>query len=97
MFEAIGIDAKRNLEEVRSGNSGDLVLPDDVPFSVQCKVGKRPPIYRALREAVEAAEDGETPVAIIRRNGSGSRPPDDLAVLPLEAFLRLVEALRRVR
>jgi len=100
MFEAIGIDAKRNLEEVRSGNSGDLVLPDDVSFCVQCKVGKRPPIYRAVREAVEAAEEGESPevpVAIIWRDGSGSRSPDDLAVIPLEASLRLVEALRRVR
>lgn len=93
MFKAIGIQAERNLEEVRSGNSGDLDLPPDVPFTVQCKVGQRPRIYDAVREAEEAAEPGEHPVAIVRRNGSGNRPPTDMAILPLENFMELVEQL----
>ena len=93
-FRAAGIAAERNLEEVRSGNRGDIVLPKDVPLTVQCKVGARPPIYPALREAEEAAPPGFFPVALVRRNGSGSRAPDDVAVLRIEEFIELVGLLR---
>ena len=72
LFRAAGIPAERNLEEVRSGNRGDLVFPRDVPLSVQLKVGGRPPIYAALREAEDAAPPGSFPVAMVRRNGAGS-------------------------
>ena len=93
-FRVAGIPAERNLEEVRSGNSGDLVFPKDVPLTAQCKVGARPPIYPALREAEEAAPSGNLPVALVRRNRSRSRAPDDLAVLRLEAFVETVGLLR---
>jgi len=90
-FRALGIYALRNLEEVRSGNSGDLMLR--IPLSVQAKVGARPPIYEAVTQAQEAAGDQDVPVAMIRRNGAGSRPPDDLAVMPLDSFFEIVGAL----
>ena len=94
LFRTAGIPAERNLEEVRSGNCGDIVLPRDVPLTVQAKVGARPPIYAALREAEEAAPPGSFPVALVRRNRSRSRAPDDLAVLRLEDFVELVGLLR---
>ena len=94
MFRAIGIPAERRLDESRQGNAGDLILPPRVPLSIQCKVGQRPPMYAAVEEAAEAATPGQHPVAVIRRNGGGARPATDLAVLPLEDFLKLVEQLR---
>ena len=93
-FRAAGIPAERNLEEVRSGNRGDLVFPKDVPLTVQAKVGARPPIYPALQEAEAATPPGNFPVALIRRNGCGSKARDDLAVLRLDDFVELVGLLR---
>lgn len=93
-FREAGIPAERSLTEVRDGNTGDLDLPRHVPLTVQAKVGKQPRIYDALLEAEEAAGPGQHPVAIVRRNGSGSRPPTDMAILPLEDFFELVEQLR---
>lgn len=94
MFREHGIHAERNLSESRTGNAGDLLLPPDIPLSVQAKVGARPPIYRAVQEAQEAAEPGQHPVAAVRRNAVGSRRYVDLAVVPLEDFLELVAQLR---
>lgn len=93
-FREYGIHAERNLSESRTGNAGDLLLPPDIPLSIQAKVGARPPIYQAVHEAQEAAAPGEHPVAVIRRNAVGSRRYVDLAVLPLEDFLELVAQLR---
>lgn len=89
--EALGVPCKRNLEEVRSGNRGDIVVPG-VPLSIQCKVGVRPPIYEALDEAVAAAREGDVPVAIIRRN-RGRGPRQDIAVMPLDHYLGFIAAL----
>lgn len=94
MFREAGIPAERNLTECRTGNAGDLVLPEWCPLSVQVKVGARPNPYEALREARESAGEGRVPVAVLRLNGQGARPPEDMAVLPLEEFLDLVRGLR---
>ncbi len=94
MFRDAGVPAERNLTECRTGNAGDLELPAWCPLSVQVKVGARPNAYEALREARESAGERLVPVAILRRNGRGSVPPDDLAVLPLDEFLDLVRGLR---
>ena len=89
LFRAVGISAERNLEEVRGGSLGrDLIV--SAPLCVQAKCGARPPIYGALREAEAAAHDNEIPVALVRRNGSGSRRPDDLAVMRIEDFIELI-------
>jgi len=88
---ATGVRCERNLTECRTGNAGDVVT--DLPLSVQAKVGARPPIYEALREAVEAAKQGEIPVAVVKRNGAGQRKADRLAVLAWDDFLKLAEGL----
>lgn len=92
LTEASGLPCARNLTECRDGNTGYVHgLPG---FTIQCKVGRRPDdVYRAVREASQAACSGQHPVAIVRRNGSGSRPADDLAVLPLSSFLALLRSL----
>lgn len=92
--EALGVPCRRNLEEVRSGNSGDVITPG-VPLSIQCKVGARPPIYEALKEAEEAAGPEDVPVAIIRRNRSGKRSKQDLVVMRIEHYLEFIRAVWR--
>lgn len=94
MFREAGVPAERRLTEPRDGNRGDLVLPPDVPLVVQARVGPAPSPWRALADAAEAAGPGEVPVGAVRRNGRGGRPAEDLAVLPLGAFVQLVGALR---
>ena len=94
-LRAIGIPAERNLTETRTGNAGDIDLPPDIPLLVQAKCGGAPRIYRALAEAVEAADGtGRVPVALIHRDGAGSRPADEIAALRLEDFMEMVEQLK---
>ena len=54
LFRAAGIPAERNLEEVRSGNLGDIVLPRDVPLT---KVKARLAEGRTVNE-LKSAVDG---------------------------------------
>lgn len=90
--EATKREAKRTLNETRDGNCGDIQA--DLPLAIQCKVGARPDIYGAVREASEVAGGKKDyAVAVIRRNGAGRRAPDDLAVLPLADFLEIVGTL----
>lgn len=91
--EATGLRFRRVLTETREGNEGDVDAPGS-PVVVQCKVGARPNPYRALQEAVEAAADTDRlPVALVRKNGAGGRPPEDLAVLRIEDFRMIVARL----
>lgn len=90
MFVEWGIRARRNLEEVRSGNRGDLEFPDGEGLAVQLKVGENPSVWKAIQEAVEAAGPDDLPIAIVRRNQRGSRPKQDIAVLRLEDLLDLI-------
>jgi hypothetical protein len=93
LSEALGKPCRRNLNECRDGNSGDIVLPASVPFCVQAKIGQNPPTWRALAEARAAAECHQEPVAILRRNGRGSTPATDVAVIPLAVFAGMLRAL----
>ena len=94
-LRAIGIPAERNLEEVRTGNAGDIQLDPDIPLVIQAKCGLQPPVYKALGEAIEVADGtGKVPVAIIHRDGSGrARASDEIAVLRLEDFMEMIEQL----
>jgi hypothetical protein len=93
--KATGRDAQRILHETRDGNCGDIDTPR-IPLAWQCKVGARPDIYGAVKEAKEAAGE-RFAVAVVRRNGAGRRPSDDLAVLPLDDFLEIVGLLTGTR
>ena len=93
-FTEAGLPAVRNLEEVRSGNSGDLLFTNGDPLCVQAKVGARPSVWNAVKEAEAAAGPGIHPVAIVKRNGSGSRPAVELACMPLDDFLEIIGLLK---
>lgn len=84
------VKARRCLIETQQGNQGDIVTT--LPLAIQCKVGAVPPIYDAIDQAVEAARGRADilPVAIIRRNATGTRARHDLTVLRTDDFLRLL-------
>lgn len=79
--------------EARYGNLGDIVT--GLPLTVQCKVGARPNIYRAMEEAREAAvrvliEESHItiPVAFTRKNAAhSSQQPEDLVTMRMPDFM----------
>lgn len=88
-----GIDAERNLTECGRGNGGDVLCPG---LTIQVKVGQAPSPWRALAEAVEAAEGTRRmPVAVLRRNRAPGRERVDAAILRLDDFLDLLEQAHR--
>lgn len=94
MSQSTGRRIKRVLDETREGNArGDLDCAD-LPLTVQCKVGQRPNIANAVREAETATPKGYFSVAIVRRNGKNQHERnEDTATLPLEDFLELLQIL----
>lgn len=87
-----GLPYRRTLTEVREGLQGDVDAPGS-PWSLQCKVGARPPVWEALDQAVEASKGDRVPVAILKRNGAGRRPAEEVVVLRFTDFLTLLERL----
>lgn len=88
-----GRTAKRQLTEVREGNQGDIETT--LPLVIQCKVGKRPPVKKAVQEAVDAAEGtGKYAIAVTRENAThSSSQPVDMVHMPLSDFLDLLHEL----
>lgn len=85
---------ERELTEVRAGNVGDLTSA--LPCAFQLKCGKAPSPWRALREAVEAADGtGRFAVAILRRNAPSSHEqPEDVVLMPLSDFEEILSQLK---
>ena len=71
-LNAAGYDAKRNLEEVRSGNCGDIEFGDGTPLTIQCKCyANQVPWKQAIREAEEAARPrNHYAVAVTKSNNA---------------------------
>lgn len=92
-FNAIpGVHVARVLRETRDGNCGDV--RGDVPLSIQVKVGAAPSAWAALEEATEAAEPGDFAVALVKRNRSGARGPQSVAIMSEEDFFEVVGLLK---
>lgn len=90
---ATGAEFKRVLTETREGNQGDVRCSDGVPLVIQCKVGKKPRILQALKEAKEAT-DREYAIAAIHVNSSGgSAPSQKVAVMDWDDFLQWVSMI----
>jgi hypothetical protein len=70
---------------LRAGVSadGELELP---VFRVASRVGRRPSVRRALREAQEGAPIDRLPLVVIKDEG----PTQTFVAMPLDAFLLLV-------
>lgn len=60
-------------------------------FHVECKVGKKPNLRAALRQAISDNGGGQVwPVAIVKDNKDGSQPPREYALMELGDWLDLV-------
>ena len=84
---AAGYDAKRCLEEVRSGNCGDIEFGDGTPLTIQCKCyDKVAPWRRAVREAEEVARKrNHYAIAVTKVNND-----DAMAHIPWHDFLQII-------
>lgn len=89
-FEALGVDARRNVQARFGGHDGaDIETP--MSYHVECKVGACPNLWAALRQAEADASEGRTPVVIAKRNSTGGgKPAVEVMVLPLDVGLRLL-------
>jgi hypothetical protein len=58
--------ARRHLEQYRTRSGRDL--ENTGPFLVQTKIGARPNVWQALKEAEGEAKESELPVAMVRRD-----------------------------
>lgn len=83
MRELTGHNYRREVRETQRGNIGDVVA-EDGDFLVQCKVGKTPPIWKALPEAEEANVNREElllPIACVHRNQRDGGPPEMMVLM----------------
>src|SRR5688572_19992089 len=81
-------EAARTLHETRDGNCGDLVHVK--PFSVQAKCGAAPSVWKALSEAVLAADPGDYSVAVLKRDRAVP-----IVAMTLDDFCELVGKLKQ--
>ena len=64
-----GFDAKRNLEEVRTGRVTDVIVEDDkgkLPVAIECRHRKMCSFARAVSDAEIEAGEVKLPVAVVR-------------------------------
>ena len=81
-----GHNYRRELRETQQGNIGD-VFADDGDFIIQCKIGKTPPIWKALPEAEVADRRRRDqlnlllPIGVIHRDQRGAEKPEHLIIM----------------
>jgi hypothetical protein len=87
LFRAVmpGVKVQRGLGQTRGGAAECPDVDAGGIFSIEAKVGKRPPVRRALATAIETAPKGSTGIAVIKED---HKPP--YVVIGLEDFLELV-------
>lgn len=100
MREKLGIGNYHSTQgmETARGNIGDVRLeeggaPLNEGMVVQTKKGKQPSAWKAMRQAIEAADDEDlTPVAIVHRDRGSPKgtPTERLVCLTPEDFARLL-------
>ena len=91
--EALGLDAtevKRGLSQPRggTGEEPDVVLPDSLPYWVECKVGARPNPMAAMEQArkgVAKAKSPKRPLVVAKQDRK-----EPVVVMDLNEFLRLL-------
>ena len=87
------VSGRRNLEQVRDG--GCDLIDHGYPIEIECKVGTRINLWAATRQAIKAADGtGKYPVVFARLNRQAGHSRQDVAVLPLEDFIEIIESMR---
>lgn len=97
LSEATGEPVERvGYQQSAATGSHECDLRTPLPLAVECRTGKGTAgvnLQRAVADAVEAAGDGEIPVAAVQRRHGRGQPQDRWAVLRWEDFLELVADL----
>jgi hypothetical protein len=91
-----GISAKRNLNETREGNRGDVL--SNIPFVIEAKNKDQPSVWKAVEEADEASEelpDSKGGIAFVRRKNGRGRKADKRVAMTWETFRALVNHFRQ--
>ena len=97
LFKSWGWPADREsaiLERLgkRTGVDVTVRLPQ-LDITVQCKVGKRPNIWNAVKEVTEGSMAYQYPVAVVKKNGAGGRPAETIVAMDTKTFRSLVHGL----
>lgn len=79
-------DARRGIGQARSG--GEVCDVESTPWWCELKVGQRPDILGAMRQAVKAT-DGRPPLVVVKRDRE-----EPLVCMRLEDFEKLILAQR---
>lgn len=78
-----GADVRRGIQARTGGETCDVETP---VFHVECKVGKKPNIPKALDQAISEARNGKVPIAIVKKDRC-----DPTVTLLLSDFLDFIE------
>jgi hypothetical protein len=93
LFREYGFDnAKRHLEFQSEEADEGRDLDGTQPFAVQAKCWKSTPSIEALNQ-IKPNDEYPIPVAILKRTQVKGKPGLEVAVLPLDVFMRLVSTL----
>lgn len=101
-FRDIGLDAKRNVTETQTGNTGDVIVYNingDVLAVVQCKSMKAPSLWKAMDEAIEANRKYKSimsglpiPISAIKRTAQPGGSVEEYAAMRMDDFIRMLAA-----
>ena len=88
-------EVKRGLAQPRGGTAEepDVVLPDSIPYWIECKVGARVNPLGAMRQAqaaIKKAKVAKVPLAICKQDRE--KP---IVVMPFDAFLEVLRSLNK--
>ena len=91
MLRALGMEARRTIQS-RSGGKDGADVAIEGPYFLECKTGRQPNLWAAMRQARRDCEDtGRVPVVLAHREAElpGQRA-EEVMVLPMSEGLRLL-------
>ena len=65
-LRALGFEAKRGLSQSRGGGAEEADVVGAPGYHIECKRGKKPNLRAALLQAIDDADRGQVPVAVIK-------------------------------
>jgi hypothetical protein len=90
-LRALGIEARRTIQSRSGGKEGaDVAIAG--PYFLECKTGRQPNLWQAMRQARRDCEDtGRVPVVLAHREAElpGHRA-EEVLVMPMSEGLRLL-------
>jgi predicted RecB family endonuclease len=91
MLRTLGLEARRTIQSRGGGKEGADVAIEG-PYFIECKTGRAPNIWAAMKQAQRDCEDtGRVPVVLAHREADlpGQRA-EEVMVLPMSEGLRLL-------